>query len=145
MSTHLETPIAENSDFTFKAMLVGEDGVTPLEPDDVVEGITMVLRDVAGGVLIEAGRDVLSGLTAVVTDPLGDYNFATALTADDNRAVEGSGEMQLRLITLKVTHSAGKKRNQEFTYYLDAMQDVEDIVPSPSVSPSASPSPSIGP
>lgn len=128
MSTHLETPIAENSDFMFKALLVGEDGVTPLEPDDVVEEIEMVLRDVTGGVLIEPGRDVLAGLTAVVTDPAGDYNFATPLTAEDNRAIEGSGEMQLRLITLKVTHSAGKKRNQEFTYHLDAMQDVEDTI-----------------
>jgi hypothetical protein len=128
MSTHLETPIAENSDFVFKAMLVGEDGETPLEPDDVVEGITMSIRDVTGAIMIATNRDVLEGLTEVVTDPAGDYNFATGLTAEDNRVIAGSGEMQLRLITLKVTHSGGKKRNQEFTYHLDAMQDVEDTI-----------------
>jgi hypothetical protein len=128
MSTHIETPIAENSDFTLKLMLVGEDGETPLEEDGVVTAITMSLRDITGGVMIATDRDVLSGLTAVVTDPVGDYNFATPLTAEDNRVIEGSGELQLRLITLKVTHSGGKKRNQEFTYHLDAMQDVEDTV-----------------
>ena len=128
MSTHLEPPVAENSDFNFKALLVGEDGSTPVDEDDVVTAITMTIRDVTGGVVLVEDRNVLPGLTAVVTDPAGNYNFSTPITAEDNRVVAGSGEMQLRLITLKVTHSAGKKRNQEFTYHLDAMQDVEDTI-----------------
>jgi hypothetical protein len=126
MSTHIETPIAENSDFHFRVLLVGEDGSTPVDEDGVVTAILMSIRDVTGGVLLATDRNVTTGLTAVVTDPLGDYNFSTPLTAADNKVVSGSGEKQLRLITLKVTHSSGKKRNQEFTYYLDAMQDVAD-------------------
>ena len=128
MSTHLEPPVAENSDFDFRALLVGEDGATPIDPD-VVEEILMVIRDVTGGVLITATpRDVTAQLGSLISDPAGDYNFSVALTAVDNRVIEGSGENQIRLITLMVTHSAGRKRNQEFTYNLDAMQDVPDTI-----------------
>jgi hypothetical protein len=126
MSTHIETLVAENSDFPFRALLVGEDGSTPVDEDGIVTEILMTLRDVAGGVLLAEDEDVTDGLTAVVTDPAGNYNFTVQLTAAYNKVITGSGEHQLRLLTLKVTHSAGLKRNQEFTYYVDAMQDVAD-------------------
>lgn len=128
MSTHIEELVAENSDFQFRALLVGEDGKTPVDADDVVEEILLTLRDVTGGVLIREDDDVTADFGAVVVDEDGDYNFDTLLSAEDNRVIEGSGEKQLRLITLKVTHSSGRKRNQEFTYHLDAMQDVEDTI-----------------
>jgi len=115
MSTHIEEPVQEGSDFELTAILYGPDGVTPVG-NDVVTEVLMTIRDVAGGVLIDTDRDVTSGLDI-------DGNFATLLTADDNAVIEGSGEHQLRLLTFKITHSGGRKRNQEITYYLDNLQD----------------------
>lgn len=118
MSTHIEDEVAENSDFPFTCTFVGEDGSTPVG-SDVVSEILMTIRDVTGDELIVPDRNVTSGLDV-------DGNFETLLTAADNKVIEGSGEKQLRLITFKITHSGTRKRNQEFTYYVDAMQDVPD-------------------
>jgi len=46
------------------------------------------------------------------------------LSATDLSGEEDGEQFQLHLLTLKVTHSNGKKRNQEFTFNLDELQDV---------------------
>lgn len=117
MSTHIEELVAESSDFQLEALLVGPDGVTPVG-NDVVSEILMTIRDTASATFLTEDRDVTADL-----DIAG--NFSTWLSAADNVAVPTSGRNQLRLVTLKVTHSGGKKRNQEITYYLENMQDVE--------------------
>jgi hypothetical protein len=117
MSTHIEDLVAEGSDFQLEALLVGPDGITPVG-NDVVTEILMTIRDTASATFIAEDRNVTSALDI-------NGNFSTQLSAADNVAVPTSGKNQLRLITLKVTHSGGKKRNQEITYYLENMQDVE--------------------
>ena len=115
MSTHIDEPIAEASDYVLRATLVGPDGITPIEPD-VVSEILYSVRDVATGTMIKTDEDCTSGLSAGGA-------FALDLDVDDT-GVLGTGEMELRLVTFKITHSAGRKRNQEVTYYVDNMQDV---------------------
>jgi hypothetical protein len=139
MSTHIEEPIAENSDYQYSAIFVGPDGITPVD-DDVIEEILLTIRDTASGTFIVRDEDVTDGMGSGGA-------FSVPITANMNAAIEDSGEKQLRLMTFKITHSAGKKRNQEVTYFLDSMQDVEntDASPSESASPSSSASASVSP
>lgn len=128
MSTHLEEEAPENSDVPLVALLVGPDGSSPIDPD-VVSSIEMTIRDVTSGTIIEDALEVVSSLGSVVDlgGEIGEVNFQFDLTPEHVKAIEGSGEKQLRLVTFKITHSGGKVRNQEITFYVDAMQDVEDL------------------
>lgn len=121
MSTHIETPVAEGSDYQYSALFVGPDGVTPVE-DGVIDEILLTIRDRASGTIIVEDEDVTDGLE-------GSGVFKFRITAEWNRSITGSGENQLRLMTFKITHSgSARKRNQEVTYYLDNMQDIETEV-----------------
>lgn len=122
MSTHIEEPIAEGSDYPFRCLLVDEDGEAV--DVDAISEILMTIRDLESGTVIETDVDVTDGL---LPDPLDDpdVNFQINIAAEWNVSLgTPPPEMQLRLLTFKITHSGGRKRNQEVTYNLDAMQDV---------------------
>src|SRR5689334_22046886 len=113
MSTHIEDPVAEDSDYLYTTTFVGPDGVTPIG-DGVIEEVLLTIRDTASATLILEDEDVTSGVGSGGA-------FSRIISAAENAAIEGSGEKQLRLMTFKITHSGGRKRNQEVTYYLDSI------------------------
>jgi hypothetical protein len=119
MTTHIDEFPTEGSDYQLQALLVGPDGVTPIDPGVVTE-ILMTLRDVASATLIVTDQNVTSALGAVV----GGFNFRLDMLAAWMREY-GTDEEQLRVATFKITHSAGKKRNQEVSFYVDQLTDVD--------------------
>lgn len=117
MAQHIDELFEEESDAIIQTVIVGEDGVTPID-SDIVTDLHMWMRDKEADpeVFLVDGRDVLSQLGP-------DGLLRLEMEADDMVATVGGGEKQLRLITLRFQHSGGKVKYEEITFYLDAMQD----------------------
>lgn len=87
-----------------------------------VSAIAATLRDVKSGRIINSrnSQNVLNanGGTMAVSGV-----FTLVLGTDDNVAVAGSGDIQKRRLTLKVTYTSGVL-TKAFTYYVQALDDI---------------------
>lgn len=113
--TVIDDPLAEASDYLVDAVLYGPDGTTPLEPAAVSE-ILATLRDVESNATIFVDRDVTANLSSGGV-------FEMPLTHDDLAATV-SRRFQRRLLTLKMTQTNGKTRNQEIKFSVENLTDV---------------------
>jgi hypothetical protein len=124
MAYIIEELFSEASDEIIAATIVGEDGVTPID-SDIVTALQMWLREkeTADETVIVADRDVLS--------QMGDNGALRLELIPADLVAVGTEERQMRLVTLKITHSGGKVKYLEIVFHLDAMQDAPQPPPGP--------------
>lgn len=113
--TEITDLIAEGSDYVLTGTLYGPDGTTPIDDISIIQSLVADLRDVENGGFIFENRTVSGAFTA-------GGGFEMPLSAADLAAVGGL-RFQRRLLTLAMTQTNGKKRNQAVKFTIENLQD----------------------
>lgn len=113
--TEITELVAEGSDYLLTGTLYGPDGETPIEDVSIIASLVADLRDVENAAFIFEDRAVTGAFETGGA-------FEMPLSAADLAAV-GALRFQRRLLTLVMTQTNGKKRNQAVKFTIENLQD----------------------